>query len=305
MALDLPPLARRGLSIGLLLSLVGIPLSADRVLRLREGPAPAPARRVVSLVPAVTEMIYAIGGGDRVVGVSSFDSFPAEVQRVTRVGGLLDPDLERIFALRPDLVVIYASQDDLRKQLERVNIRVFEYSHAGLPQVLSVIESVGGELGLANRAASTIAEMRRRLDAVRRQVEGLPRPRTLLVFGRERGALRAVYASGGRGFLHDLLELAGGVDVLEHVDRENVQASTELILGLAPEAIVEIHGGETLSAAEADRERRVWDGLPGLPAVQRGRVHILSGQELVVPGPRVVIAAERLARALHPGAFPN
>lgn len=305
MAFDLTPVARRLIGVSLLLVLFGLPLGVEW-LSAPEPPAieaTAGARRVISLVPAVTEMIYAMGGGDRLAGVSSFDAYPPGVERLARVGGLLDPDLERIFALRPDLVVIYGSQQDLQEQLDRASIPVFVYRHGGLADVSRTLRDVGSRLGMGEEADRTAAEIELALDAIRTRARGRPRPRTLLVFGRERGVLRAIYASGGRGFLHDLLELAGGEDVLAHVDRENVQAGTELILGLAPEVIIEIHGGDLLNEEEAERERRVWNALPGLPAVRHGRVYILSGQELVVPGPRIVRAAERLAKALHPEVF--
>jgi iron complex transport system substrate-binding protein len=302
MALDLPPLARRIAGVSLLALFVSAALGLAWLSR-HETPAAHPeagARRVVSLVPAVTEMIFAIGGGDRLVGVSSFDTYPPQVDRIARVGGLLDPDLERIFALEPDLAVIYASQEDLQAQLERAGIDAFVYKHGGLADVTKTLREIGAGLDMAAQAETAAAAIEAELDAVRRRVAGRPRPRTLLVIGRERGALRAIYASGGRGFLHDLLGLAGGEDALGHVDRENVQASTELILGLAPETIVELHG-EVLTSEEAERERRVWSALPGLPAVRQGRVYVLSGQELVIPGPRVARAADRLARTLHPG----
>jgi iron complex transport system substrate-binding protein len=247
-------------------------------------------------------MIFAIGAGDRLVGVSSFDVYPPEVKRIARVGGLLDPDLERIFALRPDMAVIYGSQLDLQRQLERAGIATYGYRHGGVADVPRVMRELGGRLGVRDSAERAAAGLEAGLQAVRARVAGRPRPRVLLVFGREKGALRSIYASGGRGFLHDLVEIAGGEDVFADIDREAVQATVELILGRAPDVIVEIHGGEELSVAAAAREARVWSALASLPAVRRQRVYVLSGQELVVPGPRLVRAAERLARAIHPDA---
>jgi iron complex transport system substrate-binding protein len=162
------------------------------------------------------------------------------------------------------------------------------------------MRELGARLGLRESAERAAARLEAGLQAVRARVAGRPRPRVMLVFGREKGALRSIYASGGRGFLHDLVEIAGGEDVFTDIDRESVQATVELIIGRAPDVIVEIHGGEVLSDEAAAREAQVWSALASVPAVQRGRVHVLSGQELVVPGPRIVRAAERLARAIHP-----
>ncbi len=131
---------------------------------------------------------------------------------------------------------------------------------------------------------------------------GRPRPRTLLVFGREQGALRNVEASGGYGFLHDVLTIAGGTDVLADMPRQSVQMSTEMILARAPAVVIELHYAAALRTDELAAERRVWSALPSLPAVRENRVYLLVGDEFVIPGPRVAIAARRLAGVLHPRA---
>ena len=110
-------------------------------------------------------------------------------------------------------------------------------------------------------------------------------------------------ASGGYGFLHDLLEIAGGSDVLGDLHRQSVAMSTEMILARAPDSIIELHYGASLSAAQLAAERRVWNTLSSVPAVKTGRVYLLVGDEFVVPGPRIVTAAERFARTLHPEVF--
>ncbi len=108
-------------------------------------------RRIVSLVPAVTEMLFALGAGDRVVGVSSFDKFPPEVAKVPRVGALLDPNLDLILSLKPDLVVLYHSQADFRTQLQRATVPAYAYSHAGLADVTQTIRAVGDRIGRAEQ----------------------------------------------------------------------------------------------------------------------------------------------------------
>lgn len=263
--------------------------------------APAPAvkgPRVVSLVPAVTEMLFAVGAGPQVVGVSSFDKVPAEVATRPRVGALLDPDVERILALRPDLVVTYGSQDALHEQMARAGIATFVYRHGGIGETLETIEAIGERTGHADAGRQAAQLLRARLTAVRMRVEGQPRPGVLLVFGREPGSIRNVWASGGVGFLHELLDVAGADNVFADVARENVQATTELLLARAPAVIVELRAGPR--AAESPSP---WLALPGLPAVKSGRVLVLEGDQFVVPGPRIGEAAEALSKALHPAAW--
>lgn len=261
------------------------------------APAAAPMR-IISIVPAVTEMLFAIGAGPQIVGVSSFDHFPAAAEKLPHVGGLLDPDVERMLRLSPDLVIVYGAKSDLAARLARAKIATYVYTTGGLSNVTATIRALGDRLGRTQEAEVEAVRIERGLAAIRARVAGQPRVRTLLVFGREPGSLRGVYASGGVGFLHDLLEIAGGDDVFGDVKRENLQISTEQILARAPEAIIELHGTRTPQVLAT--ERNVWSQLPGLPAVKNGRVYLFANEMLTIPGPRVIEIAKLMADALHP-----
>lgn len=261
--------------------------------------AQTPARRVVSLVPAVTEMLFAIGAGDQVVGVSSFDTFPAEATTRPRVGGLMDPNYEQILALRPDLVITYGSQDDLKQRLTRSRIPMFDYRHGGLGDISATVRAIGERTGRTREAGALASRITADLEAIRTRVSGRPRPKVLLVFGREEGALRGLFVSGGVGFLHDLVTLAGGDNVMADVKREGLQLSLEQLLTRAPEVVIELRGGEGWSAERMTRERQTWQRAQ-IPASRTGRVHIVTDPSLVIPGPRVANAARVLADLLHP-----
>jgi iron complex transport system substrate-binding protein len=274
--------------------------AAPRATMQQRSARPA---RIISLVPALTEMLFAIGAGPQVVAVSSYDEFPPEVKSLPRVGALLDPDMERILALRPDLVLSYGSQTEVQSQLARVKIRVFSYRHAGLTGVFTTLTELGAAVGRTAESERLAREIRTGLDGIRERVRGRPRPRTLLVFERDPASLRGIYVSGGVGFLHEMLGIAGGVNVFADVARESVQPSIETILARAPEVILEVRATGLLATADAAQAKRVWGTLASVPAVQSGRMAILTGEHLVVPGPRVVQGTEAFARALHPDAF--
>jgi iron complex transport system substrate-binding protein len=262
-----------------------------------------PKVRIVSLVPALTEMLFAIGAGPQVVGVSSFDEFPAEVKKLPQVGALLDPDTERILALRPDLVMVYGSQTEQERQFQRAGIQTFSYRHGGIDVILQTIRDLGVASGRQAAAAAVTRTLQARLDGIRARVAGRRRPAVLLVFERQPKTLREIYASGGIGFLNEILTIAGGRNVFEAVTREAVQPSTESLLTAAPEVVIEVRARGMLEPGDDADDRRAWATLSSLPAVRRNRVHILNGQYLVVPGPRLADAAETLARTLHPDAF--
>jgi len=142
--------------------------------------------------------------------------------------------------------------------------------------------------------------MDRTLADIRARTAALDHPATLLVFERDLASLRNDYASGGYGFLHDMLEIAGGRNVFAGMKQQAVQASTEMLLTSKPDVIVELRYGDSLKNADIARELRAWDALASIPAVRTHRVSVLTGDEFVVPGPRVVEATLKLARVIHP-----
>ena len=233
------------------------------------------------------------------MGVSSFDHFPPEVERLPRVGALLDPDVERILSLRPDLVVVYRSQTDVLAQLGRAGIPSFVYPHAGLADVTVTMRRLGERIGSRYRRRKS---WRRRSSGVsRRSAQPLPtavRPKTLVVFGRDAFALRGIYASGGVGFVHDMVTAAGGDNVFADAKREAIQATTELIIARAPEMILELRA-EPMDREAKEKEVRTWSSLVSVPAVRSGKVRILDDSRTVVPGPRVAEGIELIAAELR------
>lgn len=269
----------------------------------RPDGAPRAVTRIVSLVPALTEMLFAIGAGGQVVGVSSFDSFPPEVQKLPRVGALLDPDTERILALRPDLVTVYGSQTELRGLFEGAGIRTFSYRHAGITGALTTLRELGAVTGHTKEAEAVGNDIRGRLARLRAVVQHAHKPRVLLVFERTPQTLRNMYVSGGSGFLNEMLHAAGGVNVFDDVKQESVQPSHETLLARAPDVILEVRARGLITPESEARERDVWSAVSSLPAVRNGRIHFLGGEQLVVPGPRLAEGAEMMARTIHPELF--
>jgi len=258
----------------------------------------APAR-IISVIPAVTEMLFAMGAGPQMVGVGSYDHFPAEADRLPKVGALLDPDFEKILSLHPDLVIVYGTQTDFIARLQRASIPIFRYEHAGLADITSTIRRLGDAVGRTKNAEALASGIERDLDAIRARVKDLPKVSTLLVFGREPGSLRGIYASGGVGFLHDLLDVAGGTDAFGDVKKQSVVISSEQVLARAPAAIIELYDQNT-STDKLAAEQAVWKQLPSVPAVRNNQLHLLRGDFLTVPGPRIAQAARMMADALHP-----
>jgi iron complex transport system substrate-binding protein len=287
----------RGKGTGLRLGALVCALCPLLYALLWATPVFAQARRVISIIPATTEMLFAMGAGDRVIAIGSYDHFPPEAMKLPRVGALIDPNVEQILQMRPDLVVLYGTQTELKRRLERANIPYYSYVHKGLGDITETMRLLAKRIGVEPAGNALADRVEKQLADVRERVSRSARPKTLVVFEHERGSLRNIYASGGEGFLHDMLIAAGGADVMGDLHRQSVTMSTEMVLNRAPEVIVELrYSAEDIN----DSDISVWNTLVSVPAVKNRRVVLLAGEEFVVPGPRVGAATRRLAAALHP-----
>ena len=252
-------------------------------------------RRVVSLAPNLTEIVFAVGGGDRLVGRTSYCDFPAEAKSVTEVGDTLHPSLERIIALKPQVVLISTSSqlEVFTQQLQNQNIAVFVTDPRDLEGVFRSIQQVGEILGQQDEASLVVQKLHERANAVETAVKQKPPVRVFYQLSAE-----PLYTAGHDAFVTDLIRRAGAVSVTADVPGAWPKYSNESALAAKPEAIILPTGGSmgtgNLTVTEALRQS---------PAVLGGRVYKLNDDHLVRPGPRAVDGLEEMARALHPDAF--
>jgi ABC-type Fe3+-hydroxamate transport system substrate-binding protein len=265
-------------------------------------PAAQTLVRIVSTSPSITETLFALGLGKQVVAVSRYCRFPPEVARLPKVGTFLEPDVELIARLNPDLVVVHPGPNGPERNLERLKIRYVTVDRGGLDSVFSSIRTIGAAAGATDRAAVLVADIQRRLDRVRAAVAARPRQRVLLIVGRRPGTLTDLIAVGRRSYMSDLAGIAGGVNVLSDSGLpEYPRISMETVIRLAPDVIID--AGDMGDTPEERRSRQVLtEGLwkrQQVAATRAGRVHGVISDAFVVPGPRVVEAAETMASWLH------
>ena len=260
----------------------------------KEAPLPeGPAQRIVSLAPNFTEIIYALGIEDKLVGVTRFCTYPEEAKQKAIVGGFADPDLERVVALRPDLVLAVTAivHNNLYARLEQLGIPVLVLGSDSIDQILDNIRDIADAAGESDRGRALIADIRRRLDAVRYAVSGKPKPRVAFIVGRE-----PFYVVGAESFLHELIEIAGGTNIAGGVRERYPAYSFEQIIRDAPDVIIDSTTG---SEMREPGELGDWARYDSIPAVKNGRVHGLDIGVALTPGPRIVDTAQQLARLLH------
>lgn len=271
-------------------------------LAIAGSPHAAAPIRIVSTSPSITETLFALGLGDRVVGVSRFCRYPEEATRLPKVGTFLRPDAELIAGLRPDLVIVHAGPNDIERQLGSLRIPLAIVERGTLPSVYSSIRTIGDAAGVPDRARALIASIEQRLAHVQRAVADRAPRKVLLIVGRRAGTLTDLIAVGRGSYLSDIATLAGGVNVLGDPGLpEYPRISMETVIRLAPDVIID--DGEMGDTAE-DRRRRsaatlkLWKSAP-VDAARGDRVHTVPSEAFTVPGPRVVEVAETLAMWLH------
>jgi len=278
---------------------VPLPVAAftTRDMLGRDVTLAAPPTRIVSLVPSVTEILYALHAEDVLVGVTDFCDFPPEARRKPRVGGMVAPSLEAMVALRPDLVIATSegTYEDAVTQLTRLKVPVYLVAAHRVADVTALIVKLGELSGRQAAAGSLVARLERRIESVKKAVLSLGRPRVLYVLWPE-----PLIVPGRNAIVTELIQLAGGQSLTADDADAWPRYSLEAAVAKGPEVILLANHGAGTGAIAMDQWRR----LTELPAVKAGRLRSVDGDLLHRYGPRVVDGLEQLARAIHPEAFP-
>lgn len=270
---------------------------------------PAP-RRIISVAPSITETLFALGLGDRVIGVSRFCTFPEGVRAIPKIGGLLDPNWETVLKLRPDLVIVLSSNRDYIEKLARYKVPTFVVDHDNITGILKSFEEIGAVFGpeTLRKARLLHRETRQRLDHVASRTKGLPKPKVMIAIDRTRGGgkIQELYIAGNNPYFEEILALAGGTNVGRNPEGTAVpRVSMEGVMRLDPEVIIDLVGSvnrhDTLGKQIIRDSISDWDAFGNrVTAVKNKRVHLVAEDYATVPGPRMVLFVEQLADLLHP-----
>lgn len=282
----------------ILASVAGICLAAVSVAA-QTGTVPA---RIVSTSPSITETLFALQLGDRVVGVSAYCRYPMRVLSLPKVGIFLKPEPETIARLEPDLVYVHAGPNTVTAQLAALGLRTTVVDRGSLSTVFSTIRQISVAAGVPERGGALVEQIQSALDRVKTAVVGRPVRRVLVIVGRRTGTLTDMIAVGPGSYLHDLIGIAGGENVMEGVKLEYPRISMETVISLKPDVIIDVgEMGET--PADSERRRTVTESLWArqrlVAAVRTGGVHAVNDEAFVVPGPRVVDVARAMATWFH------
>ena len=253
--------------------------------------------RIVSLAPSVTEIVFALGEGHRLVGVTELCDYPPEAASIPKVGGFLRPDLERIVALKPDLCLAAWNGDppDAMERLKNLGLPVRSVHPDNLDAVMDAIREIGRWLGSGQKADALAHEMRDRIGRVSSLVAlAEDHPGVFFQIG-----VTPIVSVGSRTFINELITLAGGSN-LAGGPLPYPRFSREQVLALRPELIVLTSMSRGVFVDKVAGEWREWKSLP---AVERGRVFVVDSNLFDRPSPRLVEGLELLARLIHPELF--
>lgn len=254
---------------------------------------------IITMGPHVTETVFALGQGSRVIAVGSFDDYPAMARQLPKVGGYIDPDLERIAMLAPERILLGGRYPKMAQFAAMNDLPVLAVEMDSLESIDDGIAQIGLELRCVRAAEQLCAKIQREIQALRDRVAPFPRPKVLIITGRQAGDLSTLNTVGGASFLSEMVSVAGGDNIFQDAGQAYFEASKETVVLREPEVILEFRCGEPMTQSREDAYFKDWQGLPTLPAVRTGRIFFITEAHGMRPGPRVAEVGWIIARLLH------
>jgi iron complex transport system substrate-binding protein len=263
----------------------------------REVTFPFPPRRIISLAPNITEILFSLGLDEEIVGVSIHCNYPDKVKDRVRVGSYISLDFERIVSLKPDLIIATGAGNtkEMVERLERLGFPTFAIFPKKFDDVLRSVAHLGRVVAREKEALSIIQSMKRRKERVVEQTRTFARPKVFLQIGES-----PIVTVGKESFADDLIHLAGGENIAGKDKEMYPRLGMEEILKRSPEVILI---SSMKPGGDYERALREWERWKTIPAVKEGRIHLIDSDLIDRPSPRIVEGLEEMARLIHPEKF--
>ncbi len=256
--------------------------------------------RIISLAPNITEILYALGQQKKLVGVTDFCKYPPQARQKTHIGGFVNPNIEAIIGLKPDLLIGLPSHADLQEKLRNEHLRFVLLPDDRLDDVYFTIDSIGNLLGCAKKAQHLIKMIRDSIRFYRQRALHIERfrPSAVLVVGRDPGSTTHLTVVGPHTFLDSIWTLLGGKNAFADLPTKYAQINRENILLKQPDIIVEFRYNQPWNARKDSLNLRSWQSLSMIPAVQNKQIYVLTGNYTLIPGPRIYKLAKDYYRII-------
>ncbi|HEY5040096.1 MAG TPA: helical backbone metal receptor [bacterium] len=252
-------------------------------------------RRVISMAPNLTQIVYDIGAQDLLVGVTDFCKFPPAARSKEKIGGWINPNYEKILSLKPDLVLALKFHGKSVDNLKKLKVPVLVLDCETVQDVLDAYDVLGKRLGHELDAARGKARLEKRLAKVKKESRGRKPVSVLFVADRNPGALEQIYGVGPKNFVNELIGWAGGVNILADASVPYPLVSKEQLIQRNPEVIVNALSEAHLKPGDLPKEIAAWNALPTLRAVKNHHVYCFTNEDFLIPGPTMVNLAEYLS----------
>lgn len=256
--------------------------------------------RIICMNPAATETIFKLGCQDRLVGVSDFCDYPPQAKEHPKVGAVMNPNLERLKVLKPDLLIIMGKGEVVADFCARNGVEVLRVNMGTFEEMYRDIEALGERLGCSEKALQLCKEIQTQISEVEKSVAGLSKKRVFISLYRSPGNLGSISTAGPKTLLSELVSIAGGENIFNDIQQSYPMISKESVLKRDPQVIIEPLQ-QTL-IADADRLRENWSDMSDVEAVKNSAIYFPDADLVLKPGPRVGTACKIIAKIIHPEA---
>ena len=263
----------------------------------------AASQRVISTSPAITEILFAIGAGDRVVGVTDFCNYPEQACRLPSIGGPLNPSTEKWIALKPDLIILQDDSVVLNKHAKVFKIPILQVSVNNLENILTSIQLIADSMGTPKAGKQLVGKIKIQIDNYRTSLKKNKPRQVLMLLSDTNDPSRDLYAVGRNTFLNELLFIAGGENILPDTMATYPKISKEFIIAKSPEIIIEIGPTAKLSSKGILDRKKAWIIYPTIRAVKNDRLYFIGADYILIPGPRLLNILDDFTRTIHPELF--
>lgn len=259
-------------------------------------------QRIISLSPSITETAFALGLDKKIIAVTDYCDYPDAANNLPKIGGFINPNLEAIVGLEPDLVILLNEHQKIVEQLHQLNIPTLAVKNNTLSGIQNSIKQIGQRTGHQQQAQQLLSTIQHNIDYIQQKTAGLPQPKVMLSMGHSIGdnQMSSVYIAGKNDFYDDLISLAGGQNVYQDNRLKVPSISAEGILKLNPDIILDIFPESDDHDYDLESVKTQWQSLDLVDAVKKNQIHIIEQDYATIPGPRIFLLLEDMAKIIHP-----
>ncbi len=267
-----------------------------------DAPQPSRTDRIVSLAPNITEILFELGLGEKIIAVTSDSDYPAEAAAKKKVGTFWQPNIESVIAAKPDLVITlwFDQQRGLAERLKRIGYDSLMLNIEKVDELFEAIKRIGAATGKETEANELESNIKKKLDNLAALVGTDERVRVLWIVQRE-----PLRVAGRNTFVNEMIKLAGGENAIGPTVHKYPPIGTEQAIASGADVIIEPAMGRENAAGQRDKALQSWSRFKNLPAIKNGRVYIIDGDTVSRLGPRLYEGVETIAKCLRPGLFEN